>query len=130
MARRDDSTQARLERDLAELKLPEIARSYREVLDEAARKGNSMIEVLAALFGMEQTARQQRALQRRLRQARLPKQKTLAEYHFDFPKRVPKASILRLFDCDFIPEARLRRVDWAHRNGKVASLDCIGLHSV
>ena len=102
MARRDDSLQARLDRDLADLKLLEIAKSYREVLDEAARKGSSMLEVLATLIGLEQTARQQRALERRLRQARLPKQKTLAEYNFDFPKRVPKAAILRLFDCDFI----------------------------
>src|SRR5438876_585095 len=52
---------------------------------------------------MEQTIRQQRALERRLRQARLPKQKTLAGYEFDFPKRVPKTAIVRLFDCEFIP---------------------------
>ena len=102
MARRDDNIQARLDRDLAELKLPEIAKSYREVLDEAARKGSSMLEVLATLIGMEQTTRQQRALERRLQQARLPKLKTLAEYDFNFPKRMPKAAILRLFDCDFI----------------------------
>jgi DNA replication protein DnaC len=102
MARRDDNRQARLDRDLAELKLPEIAKGYREVLDEAARKGSSMLEVLATLVGMEQAARQQRALQRRLREARLPKQKTLTEYDFNFPKRIPKAAILRLFDCDFI----------------------------
>ena len=102
MARRDDNIQARLDRDLAELKLPEIAKSYREVLDEAARKGSSMLEVLATLIGLEQTARQQRTLQRRLCQARLPKPKTLAEYDFNFPKRMPKAAILRLFDCDFI----------------------------
>lgn len=103
MARRDESTQARLERDLAELKLPEIARNLREVLDEAARKGTSLLEILATLFGMEQTARQQRALQRRLLEARLPKLKTVAEYDFTFPRRIPKAAILRLFDCDFIP---------------------------
>jgi DNA replication protein DnaC len=102
MARRDDSIQARLDRDLAELKLPEIAKSYREVWDEAARKGSSMLEVLAILIGMEQAARQQRARERRLRQARLPKPKTLTEYDFSFPKRIPKAAILRLFDCDFI----------------------------
>jgi DNA replication protein DnaC len=102
MARRDDGVQAALDRDLAELRLLEIARSYREVLDEAARRGNSMLEVLATLIGMEQTARKQRALERRLHQARLPKLKTLADYDFNFPKRVPKAAILRLFDCDFI----------------------------
>jgi hypothetical protein len=38
MARRDDDIQARLDRDLKELKLLEISRAYREVLDEAARK--------------------------------------------------------------------------------------------
>ncbi len=102
MARRDDPNHAQLDRDLAELKLLEIAKSYREVLDEAARNGSSMLEVLATLIGLEQTARYQRALQRRLAQARLPKPKTLAEYHFTFPKRIPKAAILRLFDCDFI----------------------------
>ena len=104
MARRDDNLQARLDRDLAELKLPEIARSYREVLDEAARKGTSMLEILATLFGLELAAREQRALQRRLREARLPKPKTLAEYDFTFPKRIAKAAILRLFDCDFIAQ--------------------------
>src|ERR1700751_5640375 len=98
MARRDENLQARLDRDLAELKLLEIAKSYREVLDEAARKAMSMLEVLATLIGLEHTARQQRALERRLRLARLPKPKTLVEYNFNFPKRVPKAAILRLFD--------------------------------
>ena len=102
MARPDNPLPTQLERDLAELKLLEIAQGYREVLDEAARKGSSMLEVLATLIGMEQTVRQQRALERRLRQARLPKQKTLADYNFNFPKRVPKTAIVRLFDCDFI----------------------------
>ena len=62
MARRDDNLQARLDRDLAELKLPEIAKSYREVLDEAARKWSYFLEVLAILIGLEQAAREQRAL--------------------------------------------------------------------
>ena len=102
MARPDHSSPTPLDRDLADLKLLEIATCYRDVLDEAARKGSSMLEVLATLIGMEQTVRQQRALQRRLRQARLPKQKTLADYDFNFPKRLPKTAIVRLFDCDFI----------------------------
>lgn len=74
MARPDPSTQ--LDRDLADLKLLEITRCYREVLDEAARKGSSMLDVLATLVAMEQTVRQQRALERRIHQARLPKRET------------------------------------------------------
>jgi DNA replication protein DnaC len=90
--------------DLAELKLHRIAELYQEVLDEAARKQSSMLDVLSALFGAEVAVRRQRALERRLGRARLPQRKTLQEYHFDFPKRVPKQAILRLFDCDFIAQ--------------------------
>jgi hypothetical protein len=35
---------------------------YQEVLNEAARKGTSMLEVLATLIGEEADARRQRAL--------------------------------------------------------------------
>jgi hypothetical protein len=31
------------------------------------------------------------------------KPKTLADYDFAFPMRVPKTASVRLFDCDFIP---------------------------
>lgn len=102
MTRRNDDADSPLDRDLAELKLLEIAKSYHEVLDEAARKGGSSLEVLRTLIGMEAAARHERALARRIREARLPPLKTLADYDFNFPKRVPKAAVLRLFDCDFI----------------------------
>ena len=126
MARRDDNLQSRLDRDLAELKLPEIAKSYREVLDEAARKGSSVLEVLATLIGIEQTARQQRALERRLREARLPRRRTLAEYDFTFPKRIPKAAILRLFDCDFIPRHGCAVLIGPTGTGKSHLIDALG----
>lgn len=94
----------KLSADLAELKLHRIAEVYREVLDDAARKGSSMLDVLATLIGEEITVRRQKALERRIGRARLPKPKTLAEYDFTFPKRIPKQAILRLFDCDFITQ--------------------------
>ena len=130
MARRDDNLQARLDRDLAELKLLEIAKSYREVLDEASRKGSSFLEVLAILIGLEQAAREQRALERRLREARLPKQKTLAEYDFKFPKRIPKAAILRLFDCDFIEQHGFAVLIGPTGTGKSHLLTALGYTAV
>lgn len=90
--------------DLAELKLHRLAEVCQEVLDEAARKGSSMLDVLATLIGEEVTVRRQQALQRRIGRARLPKPKTLAEYDFTFPKRIPKQAVLRLFDCDFLAQ--------------------------
>jgi DNA replication protein DnaC len=93
-----------LQQDLAELKLTQTAETYQEVLDEAARKNTSMLEVLAALVAGEVTARRQRALERRIRQAKLPPRKTLEGYDFAFPKRIPKQKVLRLFDCEFVSQ--------------------------
>jgi len=98
------SRHEKLLRDLAELKLHRIAALYQEVLNEAARKQSSMFDVLAALIDEEVAVRRQRALERRLLRARLPKRKTLAEYDFTFPKRINKQAIVRLFDCDFVAE--------------------------
>jgi DNA replication protein DnaC len=130
MARRDENLQARIDRDLAALKLSEIAKSYREVLDEAARKGSSFLEVLAILIGLELAAREQRALERRLREARLPKLKTLAEYDFKFPKRIPKATILRLFDCDFIEQHGCAVLIGSTGTGKSHLLTALGYTAV
>ena len=98
----DDHEQ--LLRDLHILKLTRIAEIYREVLDDASRKSNSTLEILKTLVAEEVVARNERALKRRIRQARLPKRKTIQDYNFDFPKRIPKQRILRLFDCQFIEE--------------------------
>ena len=83
---------------LAELKLTRIAETYREVLDEAARKNTPTLDILAALIADEVAARRERALQRRIQQAKLPPRKTLADYDFNFPKQ----KVLRLFDCEFV----------------------------
>ena len=108
---------------LNELNLTQIAAIYRETLDEAARRNCSILEVLVTLVGAEVTARRERALQRRIKLAKLPQLKTLAEYKFEFPKRIPKQKVLRLFDCEFIEQhqcaiqrqpghhPRLRRID-------------------
>ena len=98
------SRHERLLRDLADLKLHRIAEMYQEVLNEAARKGTSMLEVLATLIGEEADARRQRALEKRILRARLPKRKLLEEYNFSFPKKIPKQAVLRLFDCDFVAQ--------------------------
>jgi hypothetical protein len=74
---------------LAELKLTQIAEIYAQVLDDAARKNSSAFDVLSALVGAEIAARHQRALLRRIREARLPPRKTVEEFDFTFPKRIP-----------------------------------------
>jgi len=103
MTKRDELHEQLL-RDLAALKLTRIAEIYREVLDEAARKNSSMLDVLSTLIAEEAVVKSERALGRRIRQARLPKRKTLEKYDFTFPKRLAKQKILRLFDCQFVEQ--------------------------
>ncbi len=92
-----------LERDLAALRLAYIAEHYAEVIDEGTREKKSVQGILADLIAGEMSQREGRALERRIRTARLPREKTLAEYDFDFPKRIAKQKLLSWFDCNFIP---------------------------
>ncbi len=59
----------KLMKDLAELKLHRIAEIYQEVLDEAARKQSSMLEVLESLVAEEAAVRHNRALLNRIKRA-------------------------------------------------------------
>ena len=102
MTARDKRLHAQLQEDLAALKLNYFLEHYAETLDEAARKNTSMLEVLSLLASGEASDRAEKAMQRRINQARLPKRKTLEEYDFNFPRRIPKQKVLRLFDCEFI----------------------------
>jgi DNA replication protein DnaC len=92
----------KLKQDLDELKLSYITENYREILDDAARKNTSILDVLIQLIGGQVAARRDRALERRVRDAHLPKPKTLAEYDFTFPRKIAKQKLLRLFDCQFV----------------------------
>jgi DNA replication protein DnaC len=104
MTKPDPQLHAALREQLAELRLARIAEIYPEVLNEAARKNCSPLDVLTTLVAAEATARRERALQRRIAAARLPKRKTLEEYDFSFAKRLPKQKLLRLFDCEFVAQ--------------------------
>ena len=104
MKKKESKLHEDLLRDLAALKLTRIAEIYQEVLDEAASKDWSFLRILAYLVGHEAANRAERALQRRIKRGRLPKKKTLEEYDFTFPSRIPKQKILRASDCDFIQQ--------------------------
>lgn len=126
MSNRDQRLHEQLLRDLAELKLRNIAETYREVLDEAARQNASMLQVLSTLIASEITGGRQRALDRRIRHAKLPQRKTLEDYKFEFPKRIPKQKILRLFDCDFVAQHQCAVLIGKTGTGKSHLLNALG----
>ena len=112
--------------DLAELRLSEMAKIYREVLDGAARQNTPFLETLATLIAAEVTARRQRALERRIRQAKLPPRKTLEDFDFTFPKRIAKQKILRLFDCEFVSQHKCAVLMGKTGTGKTHLLTALG----
>jgi len=65
-------------------------------------------------------------LERRIRQAKLPSRKTLEDYKFTFPKRIPKQQILRLFDCDFVAQHQCAVLIGATGIGKSHLLNALG----
>lgn len=115
-----------LQQLLAELKLSRIAENYREVLDEAAKGNTPMLEVLVRLLGDEVVGRRERALLRRIRQAKLPLRKMLEDYDFTFPRKIPKQSILRLFDCEFISRHTSAVLIGKTGTGKTHLLNALG----
>ena len=117
---------AALREHLAELRLAQIAEIYQEVLNEAARKNCSPLDVLATLVAAEITARRERALQRRIAAARLPKRKTLEEFDMAFPKRIPKQKVLRLFDCEFVAQHQSAVIIGPTGIGKTHLLTALG----
>ena len=76
-----------LRKDLKQLKLTSVLEQYPDLLDEAARKNTSMLEVLGLLIGSEAAARSERAMQRRIAQARLPRRKTWKTTSSSSPRR-------------------------------------------
>ena len=102
MKNRDGEIHQELKRDLEYLRLKCMAEVYEETLNLGAAEDWSFLKTFAHIVSSEVADRSERALQRRIKQARLPKLKTLEEYDFDFPSRIAKQKVIRVFDCDFV----------------------------
>lgn len=77
------------------LHLPTVAAQFAALAQEAAREQHGYVRYLDALLAAELEERDARAMVRRLREARLPRVKTLEEFNF---AQAPHLSALRLRD--------------------------------
>ena len=89
---------------LASLKLADIAAQYEALATEAAAKGWSHVEYLRRLLEGECRARQQRAIERRVRDARFPVVKTLDQFRWDWPKKINQLQVKNLFRLSFVEQ--------------------------
>jgi DNA replication protein DnaC len=94
-----------LEQLLVNLKLPTIARRLKEFLAAAERDGTPLATVLTQMLRAEWQARQQAALEARLKRAQLPEVWTLETFPFKVQTGVRERQIRTLAELDFIPKA-------------------------
>jgi DNA replication protein DnaC len=87
------------------LRMPTIAAQCAQLAEQAVRERRTHLGYLEALLQAELEEREQRLIERRLREARLPRMKTLEEFDFERNPRVLAQQIHELAKGDYIAKA-------------------------
>ena len=104
------------------LRMPTIGLQFRKLAEEAVREQQTPVRYLEALLGAEIEERERRVVERRIREAHLPRMKTLDEFDFSQAPKVPVAQIREL------AEGGLRRACRASAvNRRMRSCDILHL---
>jgi len=91
-----------LEDQLDYLKLSYIRNNYKNIVSDAEKKQINHLDFLSRIIDAETVSRQERAIQRRLKGARLPYIKTMDQYNWSHPKKINRMLIEGFFRLDFI----------------------------
>ena len=86
------------------LKLTWMEEHLDEELADAARKNRTHQELIERLLVGEVELRRARAVERRIKAARIPASKTLAQFDWAWPKRINRDQVRHLFTLRFVEE--------------------------
>lgn len=89
---------------LRKLNLTTIVEYYEDLAEEAAREQLGHVEYLGRLADIESSARYERSVTRRIKQARFPMVKTLEQFQWSWPSRVNRTQIQDLFRLRFVEQ--------------------------
>lgn len=90
---------------LATLKLSWMRENYETLLEEAVKKKTSPLEYLGELLRGETQTRRQRGIERRIKSARFPVEKTLDTFNWQWPKEIDRQHIEHLATLRFVKNA-------------------------
>jgi DNA replication protein DnaC len=93
-----------LSRQLGYLNLPFMQEHCEDLAKQAAQNQWSHVDYLRRLVEGETSARQDRARQRRIQQARFPVLKTFEQFDFTWPSKINRPAVQNLFRLKFIEE--------------------------
>ena len=95
-----------LDAKLSSLKLPWMSKNVQSVMKNAAEKKLTAGDAIGCLVDGELQARAMKATERRLRSARIPIRKSLADFNWGWPKSIDQDLVRELFRLDFIKNKR------------------------
>src|SRR6202140_5921349 len=84
------------------VRVPTIAANFLPLAEQAAKENQSHIRYLEALLAMESEERDRHAIANRIRDAQLPRMKTLEEFDFTQAPKIPAARIRELAEGGYI----------------------------
>jgi DNA replication protein DnaC len=84
------------------VRVPVIAANFLTLAEQAVKENHSHIHYLEALLAMESEERDRHAIQNRIRDAQLPRMKTLEEFDFGQAPRIPAARVRELAEGGYI----------------------------
>ena len=104
----DNTGKQNLQNDLKEslryLKLPFMAEHYKKTAAIAASKQWSHMDFFTMLIEQETEAKKDRAVQRRIKQARFPVIKTLDQFQWTWPDTINRLQVEHLFGLEFVEQ--------------------------
>jgi DNA replication protein DnaC len=98
------ATSERVQEQLTYLKLPFMREHFESLAKEAAQAHQGHVDYLAGLVEGEALDRQQRAIVRRIRQARFPVIKTLDSFQWTWPRKINRLQVQNLFRLKFVED--------------------------
>jgi DNA replication protein DnaC len=84
------------------VRVPVIAANFLTLAEQAVKENHSHIRYLEALLAMESEERDRHAIQNRIRDAQLPRMKTLEEFDFGQAPRIQAARVRELAEGGYI----------------------------
>jgi DNA replication protein DnaC len=91
------------------LRMPVMGANFVRLSEQAIKEQRSHIGYLEALLTMESEERDRHAVQNRIRDAKLPRLKTLEEFDFNQTRQIPAANAPSRW-CSWASAARARRI--------------------
>jgi DNA replication protein DnaC len=84
------------------VRVPVIGANFVSLAEQAVKENQSHVHYLEALLAMESEERDRHAIQNRIRDAQLPRMKTLEEFDFGQAPRIPAARVRELAEGGYI----------------------------